>query len=297
MRVLIIGCGYVGLPLGAELARQGHEVFGLRRSRSAAAELKAAGVQPLFGDISRAADLAELPKGFDWVVNTVSSSKGGAEEYRRTYLEGTRNLIAWLASAPPRKFVYTSSTGVYGQNDGSVVDETSVTEPETDTSRLLLETEQCLLVAARTGRFPAVVLRLAGIYGPGRGYFFKQFLSGAASLAAGGRRMLNMIHREDVAGVIITALERGRPGEIYNAADDEPVAQREFYRWLAEQLGRPLPPAEVETTGGKRGLTNKVVSNRKLKAELGYRFRYPTFREGYAAEVREALAAQVGASG
>jgi len=295
MRVLIIGCGYVGLPLGAELARQGHEVFGLRRSRSAAGEMEAAGVQPLFGDISRASDLAELPGGFDWVVNTVSSSKGGVEEYRRTYLEGTRNLIAWLAPAPPRKFVYTSSTGVYGQNDGSVVEETSATEPETGSSRLLLETEKCLLAAARAGNFPAVVLRLAGIYGPGRGYFFKQFRKGDAALAEGGGRMLNMIHREDVAGVIIAALERGRPGEIYNAADDEPVTQWEFFRWLAEQLGRPMPAAEAEAAAGKRGLTNKFVSNRKLKTELGYRFRYPTFREGYAAELREALAIRAGA--
>jgi len=291
MRVLIVGCGYVGLPLGAELARQGHEVFGLRRSSSAEAELRAAGVRPILGDITRPADLARLPGAFDWVVSTVSSSKGGAEEYRQIYLEGTRHLLDWLAPAPPRRFVYTSSTGVYGQDDGSIVDEASPTEPAPATSRVLVETERLLLDAARARDFPAVILRLAGIYGPGRGYYFKQFLAGGAALPEGAQRMLNMIHRDDVVGAIIAALERGRTGEIYNVADDEPVTQADFFRWLAAQLGHPAPAAAPPShaPSGKRALSNKIVSNRKLKDALGYRFRFPTFRDGYAAEVARFL--------
>ena len=96
MRVLIVGCGYVGLPLGAELVQQGHEVFGLRRS--AADELKAAGITPLLADITRAESLAGLPRDFDWVVNCVASGGGGAGEYQQLYLQGTRNLIEWLAA-------------------------------------------------------------------------------------------------------------------------------------------------------------------------------------------------------
>ena len=129
MRVLIVGCGYVGLPLGAELVRLGHEVFGLRRSASAENELKAAGIKPLVADITRPDELARLPRDFDWVVNCVSSTGGDAEDYRQVYLQGTRNLIEWLSAAPPKKFVYTSSTSVYGQTDGSQVKETSPTEP------------------------------------------------------------------------------------------------------------------------------------------------------------------------
>jgi nucleoside-diphosphate-sugar epimerase len=286
MRVLIIGCGYVGLPLGAELFRHGHEVFGLRRDRAAERVLKEAGIKPLFADITRPEELATLPAKFDWVVNCVAAGGGGAEEYRRVYREGTRNVVGWLEAAPPKKFVYTSSTSVYGQNDGSLVDETSATEPAAETAKVLLETEQILLEAAQRGNFPAVILRLAGIYGPNRGHWFKQFLNGEARLEGSGERFLNMIHRDDVAGCIVAALKNGRLRGIYNAVDDEPVSQRAFFEWLVGRLGRPLPPSvpEEESTR-RRGSTNKRVANRKLKTELGYAFRYPSFREGYAAEL------------
>lgn len=287
MRVLIVGCGYVGVPLGAELVKLGHEVFGLRRSADGDADLAAAGIQPVTGDVTRAEDLARLPGPFDWVVNTVSSSKGGEEEYRRVYLEGTRNLIEWLAPMAIKKYVYTSSTSVYGQTDGSVVKETSPTEPAGPTSRLLVETEQLLLEAARLRKFPAVILRVAGIYGPERGHLFQQYLRGEARIAGKGERIINMIHREDVANAITAALKSGRAGEIYNAADDEPVAQIHFFRWLSETLGKWMPPfaTDEENAARKRGLTNKKVSNRRLKMELGVALKYPTFRQGYTAEI------------
>src|SRR5258708_380942 len=118
MRVLIIGCGYVGIPLGKELVRLGHVVVGMRRSPSAEPELQAAGIEPLIGDITRAEDLVSLPRDFDWVVNLVSSSRGGADEYRAVYLDGNMSLIESLQNSPLKKFVYTSSTSVYGQTDG-----------------------------------------------------------------------------------------------------------------------------------------------------------------------------------
>jgi nucleoside-diphosphate-sugar epimerase len=287
MRVLIIGCGYVGLPLGAELVKQGHEVFGLRRSTGAEADFKSAGIKPLTADITKAEQLTKLPGGYDWVVNCVSASGGGAEEYREVYLQGTRNLIEWLGAAPPKKFVYTSSTSVYGQDDGSLVKENSATEPAVETGKILVETEQVLLAAVAERKFPAVILRVAGIYGPDRGYWFKQYLSNEARIEGNGSRMLNMIHRDDVAGAIIAALKSGRPGEVYNAVDDEPVSQLGFFQWLSGPLGKELPPSAPEDAEvvSKRGVTNKKVSNRRLKMELGYQFKYPTFRQGYTAEL------------
>lgn len=280
MRVLIAGCGYVGLPLGAELVGQGHEVWGLRRSSGAEGELKSAGIQPMIGDITRPETLAGLPAEYDWVVHCVSSSGGGIEEYRQVYLEGTRHLLGWLAA--PSKFIYTSSTSVYGQTDGSLVDESSPTEPEAPTSRILVQAEQLVLAAGRERGFTGVVLRLAGIYGPGRGYWFKQFLKGEAKLEGRGERILNMIHRDDVAGALLAALQRGQPGEIYNAVDDEPVSQLTFFRWLSEKTGRPVPPFAAADPDAlrKRGVTNKRVSNQKLRLKLGYKFKYPSFREG-----------------
>jgi nucleoside-diphosphate-sugar epimerase len=318
MLVLIVGCGYVGIPLGAELVKQGHEVFGLRRSTGAEPDFKSAGIKPLTADITKAEQLAQLPGGYDWVVNCVSASGGGAEEYREVYLKGTRNLIEWLRAAPPKKFVYTSSTSVYGQDDGSLVKESSPTRPAAETAKILVETELVLLEAVRAGapgkdgpltpalspsegergnprqlsgnqgtRFPAVILRLAGIYGPDRGYWLKQYMKNEARIEGNGARILNMIHRDDAAGAIIAALKSGRPGEVYNAVDDEPVSQLGFFQWLSGPLGKELPPSVPEDaeTVRKRGVTNKKVSNRRLRMELGYQFKYPTFRQGYTAEI------------
>lgn len=287
MRVLIIGCGYVGLPLGVELLRQGHEVFGVRRSAGAAESLKAAGIQPVIADIAKQESLAALPGTFDWVVNLVSSSKGGPAEYKAVYVEGTRHLIEWLSAHPPKKFVYTSSTSVYGQTDGSVVKETSPTEPASETSRILVEAERMLINAYQQSRFPAVILRVAGIYGPDRGHLLLKYLRNEAKIHGKGDRILNMIHRDDLIGMIILALKSARPGEIYNAVDDEPVPEIHFFRWLSETLGRWMPPfhATDELPERKRGVTNKRVSNRKVRMELGYICKYPNFRQGYTAEI------------
>jgi nucleoside-diphosphate-sugar epimerase len=286
MRVLIIGCGYVGVSLGAELVRLGHEVFGLRRSSSAENELKTAGIQPLIGDVTKPETLVKLPRDFDWVVNCVAAG-GDVENDRAVYLQGTRNLIEWLAPNPPQKFVYTGSTSVYAQNDGSQVKESSPTEPVAETSKILLETEKVLLEAASQEKFPAVILRVAGIYGPERGHRFKQFLKNEAKIEGDGSRCLNMIHRDDLVGSIIAALKSGRAGEIYNAVDDEPASQRIFFEWLAGTLGKYPPPSVPENLdeNRKRGVTNKRVSNRRLKMELGYQFKHPNFRIGYSAEL------------
>jgi nucleoside-diphosphate-sugar epimerase len=239
------------------------------------------------GDITNLQELRKLPGVYDWVVNCVSSSGGGAEDYRRVYLEGTRNLIDWLVATPLQKFVYTSSTGVYGQTEGEWVEESAAAEPASETAKILRETEVLLLDSVQKRSFPAVILRVAGIYGPGRGYWFRQFLKNEAKIEGAGERVLNMIHRDDVAGAVLAALGRGRPGEIYNAVDDELVTQLDFFHWLSATLGRPLPPriGSEENSARKRGLTNKRVSNRKLKAELGYQFIYPTFRAGYASDI------------
>ena len=219
-------------------------------------------------------------------MNCVAAG-GDAENYRQVYLEGTNNLIGWLSPNPPKKFVYTSSTSVYAQNDGAQVKESSPTEPFAETAKILVETEKVLLEAVAEHKFPAVILRVAGIYGPDRGHWFKQFLKNEASIEGDGSRFLNMIHRDDLVGCIIAALKSGRAGEIYNAVDDEPVSQLHYFQWLAQAVDKPLPPSVPENSAEnrKRGVTNKRVSNRKLKMELGHQFKYPNFRIGYSAEL------------
>ncbi|MDX1951132.1 MAG: SDR family oxidoreductase [Verrucomicrobiota bacterium] len=285
MRVLIIGCGYVGLAVAERFLSQGHTVIAMRRTRP---ENLDPDIHLLQGDITQPESLQTMTPDFDWVINTVSSSRGGSEEYRAVYLEGTRNIINWLQDSPLQKFVYTSSTSVYGQVNGEYVTENSPTSPQTPTSQILVETEQLILEKSSSG-FPGVILRVSGIYGPERGHLFHQYLGSEAKISGSGDRLLNMIHRDDLAGIIEAALTRGIPGNIYNATDSCPVTQLEFFQWLSQELKKPLPPVETEPLSSrKRATTSKRVSNQRL-AELGYLLRYPTFREGYAEEIRRAL--------
>jgi nucleoside-diphosphate-sugar epimerase len=285
MRVLIMGCGYVGVALGAELVGRGHSVWGVRRSHHNDAALTRAGIVPLVADITVPKSLSGLSPSYDWIVHCVSSSRGGAAEYEEIYLRGTGYLLRWLSSASPAKLVYTSSTSVYGQTNGSRVDETSQTLPEAPTSRILVQTEELLLRAAREAGLPAVVLRVAGIYGPARAYWLDQVRSDQAKIEGDGQRILNIIHRDDAVGAVIAALARGAPGRMYNVVDDEPVTQAALVQWLSTRLGRALPGQDTagRSAARKRGTTNKSVSNQRLKTELGYALKFPTFREGYEA--------------
>jgi len=285
VRTLIIGCGYVGLEVGRRLAASGHEVYGLRRTPDSGTESERAGIKPVIGDVTRPQDWKGLPPNFDWVANAVSSSKGGPADYRAVYVEGTRQVLEWLRTKSVRKYVSISSTSVYAQTDGSWVDEKSVTEPASETGRILVEAEKLLLNAAST--IPLVILRASGIYGPDRGHLFQQYLRGEAEISGDAQRYLNMIHRDDLAGAVIAALERGRSGEIYNASDDAPVPLLEFFEWLSMTLNRPMPPVRAAAVAArKRAITDKRIANSKLKAETGYRFEYPTYREGYTSEIK-----------
>ena len=291
MRVLVVGPGYVGLPLALDLARRGHEVSALSRTADNKSELIAADVRTFKADITNLESLLRLPCDWDWIINCVSSSRGTIEQYRKVYLDGTHNLLSWLAKSPPQKFVYTSSTGVYGQSDGSVVTESSPTAPESETGKILVETENMLLTAALEQRFPAIVLRVSGIYGPDRAYWLKKLTEEGGEIESSGERIINMVHRDDVVGAIVAALEKGEAGKIYNVTDDEPVSRRELFEWRDKnfnlQTSNSLRPssatAESERARHKRGATNKRVSNARLKAELGYEFKYPTFRKGFSA--------------
>jgi nucleoside-diphosphate-sugar epimerase len=272
------------MALGERLSAAGHEVHGLRRQLDGGAreELGRAGIQPVCADITSMESLERVPADFDWVVNTVSSARGGSEVYREVYYNGMRNLIDWLRPWKLKKFVYTSSTSVYAQKDGGWVDESSAAEPPTETGRWLVKAERLLQEESQRG-FPAVILRVGGIYGPDRGHLFQQYLKGEAQLSGDGSRWINMVHRDDVAAAIESALQSGQPGEIYNVVDNESVTQRTFFEWLSVELHRPMPPCgdPKGSVNSKRAITHKRVSNQRLREALGWVPKYPTFREGY----------------
>lgn len=286
MRVLIAGCGYLGTHLATELLRQGHTVVGLRRSSEAATSLAAAGIEPHLADLAQP-DFPPPPGPFDAVVYCAAPGRDASiEDYRAVYVEGLRHLLQHYADQPPRKWVYTGSTGVYHQNDGSLVKESSPAQATSPTGRILLEAENLLTQAAKTG-FPAVILRLAGLYGPDRLPVMHRFIRNEVRLADQGQRRLNMIHRDDAAAAVLAAINNGRPGDIYNVVDDEPVTEVHFYSWLAETLGKSMPPmAPSSEPVATHRAANRKISNRRLTMELGCRLRYPNFRLGYTAEIK-----------
>jgi len=290
VETLIIGCGYLGMRLAAWLAGQGHRVYGVRRQIRDPEPFQAAGVEPLAIDITRPEQLERIPDTIRWVVNSVSSSRGDAEVYRRVYLDASRTLIRQLGRLPIERYLQVSSTSVYGQTDGSWIEEDDSRHPSSATANILVLTEDSLLDAWRRERFPALLARASGIYGPGRGYLFQRFLRDEARLDGDGSRFLNMVHVDDLARAIAHLLRHGKPGAAYNVTDNRPVSQYEFLAWLAARLGKPLPPSGPQRTG-KRARTNKRVSNRRLRRELKFEFRYPTWREGYESAVQAVSAA------
>ncbi len=271
-RTLIAGCGYVGLPLARALRERGDAVTAWVRSAESAAELAKENFKRVITGSVADEDCWRGAGTFDVVVHCASSGGGGVAAYREVYLEGARHMNRHQADA---RRILVSSTSVYGQIDGAWVDEVSPTTPAAETSRVLVETEG-EAVSAR-----AIVVRAAGIYGPGRATLFEKFRRGEAVMEGDGSRWVNQVHRDDLVAALIQLLEGGTPGEIYNAADDEPVMLRDFYAWCSAKLARPLPPVGEANPNRKRGLTNKRVSNRKLRA-TGWALRFPTFREGLA---------------
>ena len=273
----MVGCGFVGEAAADLFHARGWEVHGWTHSEESAGRLAAKPYPVSAHDITDAAHVLaaarELPGGsdLDAVLDCVSSGRGGGpEQYRRVYLDGARHLTAAFRA---RRFVYTGSTSVYAQTDGSEVDENSPAEPDRETGRILRETETTILAAPGGG---GTVARLAGIYGPGRSVLLKKFLAGEAVIEGNGGRFLNQIHRDDAAAALFRLAQVDAPPGVYNVADDTPLIQRDLYAALAGHFGRELPPSGPEDRGRKRGWTSKRVRNAKLRS-LGWQPRWPSF--------------------
>ena len=267
-RILIAGCGYVGEAAADLFHGQKWEVEGWTGSAESAARLANRPYWVRAVDITDRAALSAVTGDVDVVVQCVSTSGGDAEDYRRLYLGGARNLIERF---PRAKFLFTSSTSVYAQTDGSIVDEASPAEPAHEKGKILRETEELILENG------GIVARLGGIHGPGRSFFLSKFVSGTAVIDQATQRFINQVHRDDIVSAFLLLAERRSDGkgQIFNVVGDQPILANEAYEWLSAHLGRPLLSAGM-AAAQKRGRSNKQVSNAKLRA-LGWEPRYPTF--------------------
>jgi len=275
--VLIAGCGYVGTALAERLVAEGHVVWGLRRHP----EGLPPGVRPLAADLTDPGTLRNLPSGLECVVYTVAPDRLDDAAYRSIYVEGLSHVLDALRhqGQEPRRIFFTSSTVVYAQANGEWVDETSPTEPVHFSGTRMLEAERLLLGSP----FPATILRLGGIYGPGRVGLIERVRRGEAVCTDGPPTYTNRIHRDDCASVLRHLMAHPQSDDLYIGVDREPAEECAVLRWLAAQLGVPPPRVERSTDlGPRRQRGNKRCRNAKLVAS-GYIFRYPTFREGYSA--------------
>lgn len=281
-QVLIAGCGYVGTALGELLSAEGHTVWGLRRN----AQRLPPSIHQFAADLAEPETLAALPQNLDFVFYTAAAARTGDEAYRLAYVRGVRNLLAALRAQgqSPQRIFFTSSTSVYAQSSGEWVDEASPAEPAHFSGSRVLEGEGVLLNSS----CPVTILRLGGIYGPGRARLIESVRQGTATCKDGPPVYSNRIHLDDCAGALRYLMGLKAPGSIYLGVDNEPADQCAVLRWLAAKLGVALPRLErsEEDLESRFFRSNKRCNNARLVAS-GYVFRYPTFREGFAALLDE----------
>jgi nucleoside-diphosphate-sugar epimerase len=282
--IVIFGCGYVGAAVARWAASAGLRVTALTRNTASAVVLREVGITTVVADLAGHAWHDEISPAPEFAINCVSSGGGGTEGYRHSYLEGTESIVAWATRRGSiGTFLYTSSTAVYPQGEGAVVDESGAVAATSDRVQVLLDTEARVQSATGKAWQRWFILRLAGIYGPGRHHLLEQVRAGEVTGA--GEHHLNLIHRDDI--VTAVAACAGAPpavaNEIFNLADDGGAGKSEIVGWLARELGVPAPRFTGVAYPGRRTVTpDRVIANDKLKSMLGWSPRYSTFREGYA---------------
>jgi len=281
--VVIAGCGWLGTAVGRSLAGQRHRVVGVRRSAEAARSLEAHGIEGVAVDLASPGFHESLPDRVDAVLACQAPSERSEEAYRAAYVDVTRSLIGWAVGAGVRSFVYTGSTGVFGQDDGSVVDESTPPRVSTARARILADAEGVVL--SDSGRDAGGrVVRLSGLYGPGRAGVIERVRNGTLALGPGDGAWMNWCHLDDAAGVVRAAMERGVTGAVYHASDAEPARRRDVIRWIAGRLGIEPLRREADPGSGPAlpGGADRRISSERTRRELGVRLRYPAFRDGLA---------------
>lgn len=274
-KVLIAGCGYVGTRLAEILAADGYSVFGLKRRNTSLPK----GVKLIRADLSDLTTFDNLPSEIDYLIYSLSADEHSDESYKNAYVTCLRNIVKFYQDNKTKikKLIYISSTGVYAQEDGSWVDETSTTNSEHFTGNRLLQGEEVL----KKTPWDYTIIRFAGIYGPKRERLINQIAEGKLKYTL-GKAYTNRIHQEDCAHVIKhLMLKENDENKIYIGVDSEPIDLNEIITWTTNFLG--LAPAEMSIKQEVNMLRGNKRCSNKLLLNSGYTFIYPSFREGFRA--------------
>lgn len=272
MTAVLAGCGDLGTEVGLRLAATGRRVVGLRRTPEHLPDA----ILGQAVDLSR--ERPDIPADTELIVIATTADESDADGYRRAYLAAVDHVLDGVeaAGARPSRILFVSSTAVHDESDGGWVDEETPISPPTATAQVVRDAELRLLERSAVG----TVVRLGGLYGPGRGRLIEQVRSGHATVPS-TPQYTNRIHRDDAAEVLIHLGTRvADPDDVYLGVDDEPVQRREVMEFLAAELEVPGPVVDESATS-RRG-AGKRCRNDRLRA-TGFSFTYPTFREGYRA--------------
>jgi nucleoside-diphosphate-sugar epimerase len=269
MKVLVAGCGDVGSILAVRLLEDGHVVYGLKRDTSTLPEH----VRPVQADLTRPETLGNLPQEIDTLVFLPTPASRDQAGYEAIFIDGWRNLWAGLKHAPARTLL-VSSTAVFGESGGELVDESTIPAPAGFNGKVLLRMEQQAAACTRN----LIIARISGIYGPGRERLIKLAAADGVEVQQTPAYFTNRIHRDDAAAALAHLLYLEKPESLYLVSDDLPAPRYEVVEWLATVQGKPSPAARVDAQGSR----GKRVSNRRLR-ESGFSLAYPDYRAGYSA--------------
>ena len=273
---LVVGCGYLGRRVAARWRAAGHRVVCLTRSGSAAAGFAANGWEPAVGDVTDPVSLAALPAA-DVVLHAVGFDRGGDHDRRAVAAGGAANVLDSPAGGASR-YIYISTTGVYGQTGGEIVNEESETKPDSDGGRANLAAERRVAAHFAGVKHAAVVLRPSGIYGPGRVMRTAAQVRAGEPVRGNPDAWLNLVHVADLADAVARAADAPELAGLYLVSDDRPLTRRDYYSLLAEELNGP-PPAFTGEGGRVDGL-GKRCDNALIKSHLGWRPRFPDAAAG-----------------
>jgi nucleoside-diphosphate-sugar epimerase len=279
--IVIAGCGYVGERLARQYLDRGASVLGLVQSRGGLERLAAAGIPAVRHDLA-GTDPMPCSLAGTRLFQLIPPPAQGRED-----LHTQRLIEAFDQAGHPRRLVYISTTGVYGDCDGAWVDEDWPTRPTLDRSLRRLDAEERLRRWSQEQGSELIVLRVAGIYGPGR-LPLERLRRGLPLVRPEEAPYSNRIHVDDLVAICIAAMERGRNGAIFNVSDGHPSTMTDYFIQLAEAAGLPHPPlvtmaeAAAQLSEGMMGYMSESrrLSNRRLREDLGVELRYPTLTEG-----------------